>query len=146
MCQKCTSENKNISSTSSLFFKGSGNYFYFWWIIACFNNLLIKWSLRWLPFKVKQSQESDTCCLFFAAGECYLMEWSDWSSCVNICAKEAGVDFASVQVRSRAVLAQEPENLLLCPDQEWESQPCTGGEHFEKHDGFNLSWPESLTN
>lgn len=97
-------------------------------------------------FKVKQSQENDMCCLFFAAGECYLMEWSDWSSCVNICAKEAGVDFASVQVRSRAVLAQEPENLQLCPDQEWESQPCTGGEHFEKHDGFNLSWPESLTN
>uniref|UniRef100_I3JH86 Thrombospondin type 1 domain containing 7A n=1 Tax=Oreochromis niloticus TaxID=8128 RepID=I3JH86_ORENI len=80
-------------------------------------------------------------CILPCPGECYLMEWSDWSSCVNICAKEAGVDFASVQVRSRAVLAQEPENLQLCPDQEWESQPCTGGEHFEKHDGFNLSCP-----
>lgn len=53
------------------------------------------------------------------------MEWSDWSSCVNICVKEAGVDFGSVQARSRAVLAQEPENLQLCPDQMWESQPCT---------------------
>lgn len=61
-----------------------------------------------------------------AAGECYLMEWSDWSSCVSICVKGVGVDFGSVQVRSRAVLAQEPENLLLCPDQAWESQPCTG--------------------
>lgn len=63
---------------------------------------------------------------FPSAGECYLMEWSDWSSCVNMCVKEAGVDFGSVQVRSRAVLAQEPENLLLCPDQVWESQSCTG--------------------
>lgn len=59
-------------------------------------------------------------------GECYLMEWSDWSSCVSICVKGAGMDFGSVQVRSRAVLAQEPENLQLCPDQAWESQPCTG--------------------
>lgn len=54
------------------------------------------------------------------------MEWSDWGSCVSICVKGAGVDFGSVQVRSRAVLAQEPENLQLCPDQVWESQPCTG--------------------
>lgn len=45
---------------------------------------------------------------------------------MNVCVKEAGVDFDSVQVRSRAVLAQEPENLQLCPDQVWESQPCTG--------------------
>lgn len=54
------------------------------------------------------------------------MEWSDWSSCVSICVKGAGVDFGSVQARSRAVLAQEPENLQLCPDQVWESQSCTG--------------------
>lgn len=66
-----------------------------------------------------------SCVFLVCAGECYLMEWSDWSSCVNICVKEAGVDFGSVQARSRAVLAQEPENLQLCPDQMWESQPCT---------------------
>ncbi|XP_019734334.1 thrombospondin, type I, domain containing 7Ab isoform X2 [Hippocampus comes] len=70
-------------------------------------------------------------CMLPCPGECYLMEWSDWSSCVRICAKEAGVDFGSVRVRSRAVLAQEPENLQLCPDQAWESQPCTEGECFE---------------
>lgn len=64
--------------------------------------------------------------LFAPAGECYLMEWSEWSSCVSVCAKEPDVDFGSVQVRSRAVLAQEPENLQLCPDQVWESRPCTG--------------------
>uniref|UniRef100_A0A8C8DHW7 Thrombospondin type-1 domain-containing protein 7A n=1 Tax=Oryzias sinensis TaxID=183150 RepID=A0A8C8DHW7_9TELE len=70
-------------------------------------------------------------CTLPCPGECYLMEWSDWSSCVNICVKEAGVDFGSVQVRSRAVLAQEPENLQLCPDQVWESKPCTGGECYQ---------------
>uniref|UniRef100_A0A3P9MW48 Thrombospondin type-1 domain-containing protein 7A n=1 Tax=Poecilia reticulata TaxID=8081 RepID=A0A3P9MW48_POERE len=69
-------------------------------------------------------------CTLPCPGECYLMEWSDWSSCVNICVKGAGVDFGSVQVRSRAVLAQEPENLQLCPDQAWESQPCTGTTPF----------------
>lgn len=60
------------------------------------------------------------------------MEWSDWSLCVSICVKAAGVDFGSVRVRSRAVLAQEPENLQLCPDQEWESQPCEGKSPFFK--------------
>lgn len=41
------------------------------------------------------------------------------------------MDFGSVQARSRAVLAQEPENLQLCPDQMWESQPCTSGECYK---------------
>lgn len=54
------------------------------------------------------------------------MEWSDWSSCVSVCVEGAALDCGSVQVRSRAVLAQEPENLQLCPDQQWESRPCTG--------------------
>uniref|UniRef100_A0A3B5LNX1 Thrombospondin type-1 domain-containing protein 7A n=1 Tax=Xiphophorus couchianus TaxID=32473 RepID=A0A3B5LNX1_9TELE len=81
-------------------------------------------------------------CTLPCPGECYLMEWSDWSSCVNICVKGAGVDFGSVQVRSRAVLAQEPENLQLCPDQAWESQPCTGGECFE-YKWFSSSRPNS---
>ncbi|MEQ2256378.1 hypothetical protein ILYODFUR_023605 [Ilyodon furcidens] len=70
------------------------------------------------------------------------MEWSDWSSCVNICVKGAGVDFGSVQARSRAVLAQEPENLQLCPDQAWESQPCTGGDCYE-YKWFSSSRPNS---
>ncbi|XP_064856159.1 thrombospondin type-1 domain-containing protein 7A-like [Oncorhynchus nerka] len=70
-------------------------------------------------------------CVLPCPGECYLMEWSDWSPCLSVCAKGAGVDFGSVQVRSRAVMAQEPENVQLCPDQDWESRPCTDGECFE---------------
>lgn len=68
------------------------------------------------------------CLLLFVLpqGDCYLMEWSDWSSCASVCVKGAALDYVSVQVRSRAVLAQEPENLQLCPDQQWESRPCTG--------------------
>lgn len=71
------------------------------------------------------------CCLclllfLLPEGDCYLMEWSDWSSCASVCVKGAALDYVPVQVRSRAVLAQEPENLQLCPDQQWESRPCTG--------------------
>ena len=81
---------------------------------------------REFPHQNHFSSPYSVFCLLCTAGECYLMEWSDWSSCVSICVKGAGVDFGSVQARSRAVLAQEPENLQLCPDQAWESQPCTG--------------------
>ncbi|KAM6967936.1 thrombospondin type-1 domain-containing protein 7A-like [Aplochiton taeniatus] len=70
-------------------------------------------------------------CTLPCPGECYLMEWSEWSPCVSVCVKGASVDFGSVRARSRAVVAQEPENLALCPDQEWESQPCTDGECYE---------------
>nr|XP_043890586.1 thrombospondin type-1 domain-containing protein 7A-like isoform X7 [Solea senegalensis] len=70
-------------------------------------------------------------CTLPCPGECYLMEWSDWSSCVSICVKEVDVDFGSVQVRSRAVLAQEPENLQQCPDQQWQSQSCSEGDCYE---------------
>ncbi|XP_072316265.1 thrombospondin, type I, domain containing 7Ab [Eucyclogobius newberryi] len=70
-------------------------------------------------------------CTLPCPGECYLMEWSDWSPCVSICVKEVSVEFGSVRVRSRAVLAQEPENLQQCPDQAWESQTCTGGDCYE---------------
>lgn len=42
-----------------------------------------------------------------------------------MCVKGQRLDFTPVQVRSRAVIAQEPENIAQCPDQEWQSRPCT---------------------
>lgn len=60
------------------------------------------------------------------AGECYLTEWTIWSRCQISCADGDDLGFGSVQVRSRAVVAQDPENLLQCPDQELEARPCTG--------------------
>lgn len=55
-----------------------------------------------------------------------------WSMCQLNCVGRDDLGFGSVQVRSRAVLAQEPENLLQCPEQEWEARPCTGAV-TEKH-------------
>uniref|UniRef100_A0AAY4ELB3 Thrombospondin type-1 domain-containing protein 7A n=1 Tax=Denticeps clupeoides TaxID=299321 RepID=A0AAY4ELB3_9TELE len=64
-------------------------------------------------------------------GECYLTDWTGWSPCQLSCVGGDDLGFGSVQVRSRAVLAQEPENLLQCPDQEWEARPCTEGQCYE---------------
>lgn len=61
-----------------------------------------------------------------SVGECYLTDWTVWSPCQLSCVSGDDLGFGSVQVRSRAVLAQDPENLLQCPEQELEARPCTG--------------------
>lgn len=61
-----------------------------------------------------------------SAGECYLTDWTVWSPCQVSCVSGDDLGFGSVQVRSRAVVAQDPENLLQCPEQELEARPCTG--------------------
>ncbi|TRY56858.1 hypothetical protein DNTS_013949 [Danionella cerebrum] len=71
-------------------------------------------------------------CTLPCPGDCYLMEWSDWSVCQSVCVKGQRLqDFSAVQVRSRAVIAQEPENIAQCPEQEWQSRPCPNGECYE---------------
>uniref|UniRef100_A0A8C1KEC3 Thrombospondin type-1 domain-containing protein 7A n=1 Tax=Cyprinus carpio TaxID=7962 RepID=A0A8C1KEC3_CYPCA len=70
-------------------------------------------------------------CTLPCPGDCYLMEWSDWSPCQSVCVKGQRLDFTPVQVRSRAVIAQEPENIAQCPDQEWQTRPCSNGECYE---------------
>ncbi|XP_056154112.1 thrombospondin type-1 domain-containing protein 7A [Lampris incognitus] len=70
-------------------------------------------------------------CIVPCPGECYLTDWTVWSPCQLSCIGGDDLGFGSVQVRSRAVLAQEPENLLQCPEQEWEARPCTEGQCFE---------------
>lgn len=59
-------------------------------------------------------------------GECYLTDWTVWSPCQLSCVSGDDLGFGSVQVRSRAVVAQDPENLLQCPEQQLEARPCTG--------------------
>ncbi|XP_017308235.1 thrombospondin type-1 domain-containing protein 7A [Ictalurus punctatus] len=91
-------------------------------------------------------------CTLPCPGDCYLMEWSDWSACQSVCVKDQRVDPSAVQVRSRAVVAQEPENIGQCPDQEWQSRPCADGECLdykwvstshsvwcERSDGINVT-------
>ncbi|XP_063042222.1 thrombospondin type-1 domain-containing protein 7A [Engraulis encrasicolus] len=70
-------------------------------------------------------------CAVPCPGECYLMDWTSWSPCQLSCARGVDIGLGAVQVRSRAVLAQEPENLLQCPDQDWEARPCTEGQCYE---------------
>ncbi|KAA0710433.1 Thrombospondin type-1 domain-containing protein 7A [Triplophysa tibetana] len=70
-------------------------------------------------------------CTVPCPGECYLTDWTVWSPCQLSCIGRDDLGFGSVQVRSRAVLAQEPENLLQCPEQEWEARPCTDGQCYD---------------
>uniref|UniRef100_A0A665WCK4 Thrombospondin type-1 domain-containing protein 7A n=1 Tax=Echeneis naucrates TaxID=173247 RepID=A0A665WCK4_ECHNA len=70
-------------------------------------------------------------CTVPCPGECYLKEWTVWSPCQLSCVSGDDLGFGSVQVRSRAVVAQDPENLLECPEQELEARPCTDGKCFE---------------
>uniref|UniRef100_A0A4W4FBY4 Thrombospondin type-1 domain-containing protein 7A n=1 Tax=Electrophorus electricus TaxID=8005 RepID=A0A4W4FBY4_ELEEL len=68
-------------------------------------------------------------CTLPCPGDCYLMEWSDWSVCQGVCVRGQHLDVGAVQVRSRAAVAQEPENIGQCPEQEWQSRPY--GECFK---------------
>ncbi|XP_037119281.1 thrombospondin type-1 domain-containing protein 7A-like isoform X2 [Syngnathus acus] len=70
-------------------------------------------------------------CTVPCPGECYLTDWTVWSLCQLSCVGGDDLGFGSVQVRSRAVVAQDPENLLQCPEQELEARPCTEGQCFE---------------
>uniref|UniRef100_A0A4W4HJ75 Thrombospondin type-1 domain-containing protein 7A n=1 Tax=Electrophorus electricus TaxID=8005 RepID=A0A4W4HJ75_ELEEL len=70
-------------------------------------------------------------CTVPCPGECYLTEWTAWSACLLSCVGGEDLGFGSVQVRSRAVRAQEAENLHQCPQQEWEVRPCTEGQCYE---------------
>ncbi|CAL8295635.1 unnamed protein product [Merluccius merluccius] len=81
-------------------------------------------------------------CTVPCPGECYLTEWTAWGPCQLNCIAGADLGLGSVQVRSRAVVAQEPENLLECPEQEWEARPCTEGQCFE-YKWMTGSWRSS---
>ncbi|XP_063755232.1 thrombospondin type-1 domain-containing protein 7A isoform X1 [Eleginops maclovinus] len=70
-------------------------------------------------------------CTVPCPGECYLTDWTRWSLCQLSCVGRDDLGFGSVQVRSRAVVAQDPENLLQCPEQELEARPCTEGQCLE---------------
>ncbi|KAJ8267352.1 hypothetical protein COCON_G00125240, partial [Conger conger] len=70
-------------------------------------------------------------CTVPCPGDCYLAEWSGWSSCERSCVGGVDLGLGAVQVRSRPPVAQEPDSLSQCPEQEWESRPCTEGQCYE---------------
>uniref|UniRef100_A0A3P8VNT9 Thrombospondin type-1 domain-containing protein 7A n=1 Tax=Cynoglossus semilaevis TaxID=244447 RepID=A0A3P8VNT9_CYNSE len=70
-------------------------------------------------------------CTVPCPGECYLRDWTRWSPCQLSCVNGNDLGFGSVRVRSRPVVAQDPENLLQCPEQEMETSSCTDGQCFE---------------
>ncbi|TSK28216.1 Thrombospondin type-1 domain-containing protein 7A [Bagarius yarrelli] len=80
---------------------------------------------------LEQTVDGDKQIILEEACECYLTDWTSWSSCQQSCVGGEDLGLGSVQVRSRAALAEEPENLEQCPEQEWESQPCTAGQCYE---------------
>ncbi|KAK6491401.1 thrombospondin type-1 domain-containing protein 7A-like [Huso huso] len=70
-------------------------------------------------------------CAVPCPGDCYLTDWTEWSPCQLSCVNGEVLDFGAVQVRSRAVIAQEQDNQQQCPEQMWESRPCADGECYE---------------
>ncbi|MBN3284286.1 THS7A protein, partial [Polyodon spathula] len=70
-------------------------------------------------------------CAVPCPGDCYLTDWTEWSPCQASCVNGEVLDFGAVQVRSRAVIAQEQDNQQQCPEQMWESRPCGAGECYE---------------
>ncbi|MGH0148912.1 UNVERIFIED_CONTAM: hypothetical protein FKN15_013938 [Acipenser sinensis] len=82
------------------------------------------------------SECSESCGLL---GDCYLTDWTEWSPCQLSCVNGEVLDFGAVQVRSRAVIAQEQDNQQQCPEQMWESRPCADGECYE-YKWMTSSW------
>ncbi|XP_041102190.1 thrombospondin type-1 domain-containing protein 7A-like isoform X2 [Polyodon spathula] len=70
-------------------------------------------------------------CAVPCPGDCYLTDWTEWSPCQVSCVNGEILDFGAVQVRSRAVIAQEQDNQQQCPEQMWESRSCADGECYE---------------
>ncbi|XP_039592490.1 thrombospondin type-1 domain-containing protein 7A [Polypterus senegalus] len=70
-------------------------------------------------------------CTLPCPGDCYLTEWTSWSPCQSVCVNGDKLDYDAIQVRSRAIIAQEQENQQQCPEQMWESRPCNDGDCYE---------------
>ncbi|XP_032901589.1 thrombospondin type-1 domain-containing protein 7A isoform X1 [Amblyraja radiata] len=70
-------------------------------------------------------------CAVPCPGDCYLTDWSVWSSCQLTCVNNQDLGYGGVQVRTKAVIVQAMENEHLCPVQTLETRTCTGGHCYE---------------
>uniref|UniRef100_H2ZWX4 Thrombospondin type 1 domain containing 7A n=1 Tax=Latimeria chalumnae TaxID=7897 RepID=H2ZWX4_LATCH len=81
-------------------------------------------------------------CTVPCPGDCYLTGWSVWSPCQLTCVGGEEFGLGGLQVRSRSVIIQLLENQDLCPEQTWESQPCTDGQCYE-YTWMTGAWKDS---
>ncbi|XP_067860093.1 thrombospondin type-1 domain-containing protein 7A-like isoform X1 [Heptranchias perlo] len=70
-------------------------------------------------------------CTVPCPGDCYLTEWSVWSTCQLTCVNNEDLGYGGVQVRTKAVIIQAMDNEHLCPEQALETRMCTGGYCYE---------------
>ncbi|XP_039613314.1 thrombospondin type-1 domain-containing protein 7B isoform X2 [Polypterus senegalus] len=73
------------------------------------------------------SRELEQPCSVPCPGDCHLTEWSSWSSCQLTCLDGRSFETIGRQARSRAVIIQAFENQDNCPQQVFETRPCTDG-------------------
>ncbi|XP_061579008.1 thrombospondin type-1 domain-containing protein 7B [Cololabis saira] len=75
-------------------------------------------------------QDMEQPCFVPCPGDCYLTEWSLWSSCQLTCLEGRSFESIGHQARSKAVIIQAMENQGSCPHQVFETQPCKGGKCY----------------
>ncbi|KAK3612198.1 hypothetical protein CHS0354_016588 [Potamilus streckersoni] len=76
---------------------------------------------------VTQTQMS---CQVPCPGECVMSQWSEWSDCHVSCIDLNQGYNRGIQSRSRAILLYPIMSSSPCPDQLWESKPCTASKCY----------------
>ncbi|XP_043930899.1 thrombospondin type-1 domain-containing protein 7B [Protopterus annectens] len=83
--------------------------------------------------KASSSKDQDLrqACFVPCPGDCHLTEWSSWSSCHLTCIDQRSFESTGRQSRSKAVIMQSLENQSDCPEQIFETRPCSGSCSFQ---------------
>ncbi|XP_019630099.1 PREDICTED: thrombospondin type-1 domain-containing protein 7A-like [Branchiostoma belcheri] len=66
-------------------------------------------------------------CVVPCPGDCWVTEWSSWSSCHQSCVNGQPQGTSGIETRSRAILAQPSSGGNSCPSDVYETRTCTDG-------------------